>query len=247
MGSTDTTCKGWASSSKTTAQIQKEAQDRAAATARDNQSHRNLVIGVCVAIGVVAVLILSVGLWWFMRRRAQRGMGTWDSSQDFLPRAWNQHAHQADAHEDMQEGRVTPQPLLASTFSGKPVYTPLQNPTQDPDSVTSSSLYADRAMSSTAGGLMPNPTNPAPPLTARERKTVEARGEYGPLAAGSSRTRPTASRSDTSSSFSAPTTLIGTGFGSQIQPDIIIQHHDAGVGIVQELPPPYADRSNVHN
>lgn len=244
MGSTDTTCKGWASSSKTTAQIQKEAQDRAAATARESQAHRNLVIGVCVAIGVVAVLILSVGLWWFMRRRSQQGMGTWDSSQDFLPRAWNQHTHQADANEDMQDGHATPQPLLASTFSGKPVYTPLQNSTQDPDGATSSSVHADRAMSSVAGGLVPTPMNPARHLTARERKTLETRGEYGPLA-GSSRARPTASRSDTSSSFSGPTTLIGTSFGPQIQPDIIIQHHDAGVGIVQELPPPYADRSTL--
>ncbi|KAI0084381.1 hypothetical protein BDY19DRAFT_909858 [Irpex rosettiformis] len=263
FGSKDVTCRGHLSSSKTTAEIKQEAQDRATQAAQEKKKNKNVVIGVCIAVGVVAVIGLSVGLWWFMRWRARRGMGTWETSQDVLPRAWYQHGQgrQTDAgsNGEMQEGHVTPHPLLASKFSGQIVYTPLQDSKEeDMDAISSTpAVYGDREPGPTSGYGSPTL---AVPLTARERKMLEVRGggQYGHgqhdvtnIAGPSNRPRErsaAASRFQTaSSSFSAPTTLVDRNrFDPDVdgEPEIIIQHRDAGTpGVVHELPPPYADRS----
>ncbi|KAI0804496.1 hypothetical protein BC629DRAFT_1590764 [Irpex lacteus] len=242
-GSSNVACRGRLSSSKTSAQIQQEAQDRAAAASQEKRNHQHLIVGICIAVGVVAVIALSVGLWWFMRRRARSGMGIWDSSQDYLPRAWNHNQHNNNV--DMQEGQTGPRPLLMSAFSNKPAYAPLQNNTHEMDSTPTSSAYAtaentpssrnERSGSITAA---PIPVPPGP-LTARDRKIREARAQHGMPVAGPSH----GSIMPSSSSHSVPAALIDTSLNPDIQPDIIIQHRDGGAGIVHELPPPYADRA----
>ena len=149
----------------------------------------------------------------------------------------------------MQEGHSTAQPLLASTFSSKTAYTPLQNPPRDADYAPSAATYGEVDSRLNDRGYRPSSSPPLPPLplppiprTARERKLLEARTQDGALA-GSSRV-PIASGSGAHpSSHSVPTALVDTSLNPDIQPDIIIQHRDGGAGIVHELPPPYADRT----
>ena len=116
-------------------------------------------------------------------------------------------------------------------------------------------VYLDREME---GAHVNNPTptsrsTPIPqtsstqPTSARERKLRrEASGQCTPSMPSvlHTATTPSATASSPQASFSAATNRVDAGLNRGfIQPDIIIQHRDAGTGIVQELPPPYADRT----
>ena len=101
------------------------------------------------------------------------------------------------------------------------------------------------ASSSDMSGKSPASASSDP--TARYRKALEASSRGHLLSTTSSSSSPTASslglppspRRGGSNLNAQP--LVSAPLDVDIQPDIIIQHRDGG--IVQELPPPYADRS----
>jgi hypothetical protein len=231
-GSSNVDCIGRASTSKTTAQIAQEAQDRKIASEQEKSGHKDLVIGISVAAGVIGVIALSVGLWWFMRRRAQQGRGIWDNNHDYLPRAWHLPRN---TDSDTQQGHITAHPSLTSKLSGKTAYSHLE------DSYTDASLEtvhiyrvpSQTQVWSSISVLGSNSQPPTPPaqMTARERKMLEATTRLPPAVGASS------------SSHSAQSPFVDESLNPDVQPDIIIQHRDGGAGIVHELPPPYASRT----
>ena len=241
-------CTGLVSSSKTSAQIQQEAQARAAAEQEKHNHHQHVAIGVGVGVGVGGLIILLTGLWLFMRRRARRNDGVWDS-QDVIPRAWDQQ----NANADMQERQHTPPPLSASTISNKPAYSPTEPlPETDIPRLPMARVYLDREIEGahisnttlTSGSTSIPQTSSTQPNSARERKLREANGQHPPSAPSGLQTITTPPATASSPAFSASTNRVDAGMNrDSIQPDIIIQHRDAGTGIIKELPPPYVDRT----
>ncbi|KAI0804494.1 hypothetical protein BC629DRAFT_1180670 [Irpex lacteus] len=129
----------------------------------------------------------------------------------------------------------------------QPPYNPLQTSLPDMDVTPLPAVYFDREVekaqsnSTLVSGTASAPQTPSAPLTPRERKLLQARGQHPPTVP--SRVPYTASRSATSLPFATSAGQIDNNYNPDVQPDIIIQHRDGGAGIVQELPPPYADRS----
>ncbi|KAI0340989.1 hypothetical protein BDW22DRAFT_373449 [Trametopsis cervina] len=235
-GSSDVDCVGLVSSSKTSAEIAQEAADAAKAKAQADQ-HRRIVIGVCVAVAIVAVIALSFGLWWYMKRKSDRENGIWDQS-ELTPRAWHPPE---DTYPYMQEGGYTSgQPSLGAKITGATSYHAVGESTASVPPVYFDHNSQQWYMSSQAGTASSSvpPPSPSPdiPMSARERKEREALQARRQAAEGPAR-RPSAfSIADIGQSSSTP-------LDPDVQPDIIVQHRDGGAGIVHELPPPYADRT----
>ncbi len=184
------------------------------------------------------MLLLSAGLWWFFRRRSQQ-RGTWDTDRTHAPDPWppSQPVIDPDMHEDAYK----PRPLLASSFSSQPVYSPLQTSLPDMDITPIPAVYFTREIEqaqTAPATTISEPASPAPsaPLTARERKILEARGQRLP-AGPASNTAP-------SSSSLPSTSLVDVTHTPDTPHEIFFQHRDGGdASIVHELPPPYADRT----
>ncbi len=264
-GSSDVSCVGLVSSSKTSAQIKQEAADRAHAEAE--QEHRKrvkLVVGLVVGLGVPILVGLAAIAWLYSRRKSHIERGLWDN-QDVTPRAW----HPPDAEGDavgMREvdaagsAAVTPGLKTPGSANYSPSNTPLMEVTPIPP------IYFDREIdqahhvrgesNTTSSDASPSSTKPSPTsLTesspARRRKMAEAQGHLYTSSGSSSAQgsvpsligapRPMNSRRMNT----LPPPLLGTALDPDVQPDIIIQHRDGGVnaGVVHELPPPYADRT----
>ncbi|KAI0791462.1 hypothetical protein BC629DRAFT_1509716 [Irpex lacteus] len=168
---------------------------------KHDHSNTPLIAGISAA-GVVAVLLLSGAM--------QRG--TWDTDRTHAPDPWppSQPVIDPDMHEDAYK----PRPLLASSFSSQPVYSP-------------GILHREIEQAQTAPATtISEPASPAPsaPLTARERKILEARAP--------------------SSSSLPSTSLVDVTHNPDTPHEIFFQHRDGGdASIVHELPPPYADRT----
>ncbi|THG95943.1 hypothetical protein EW026_g5799 [Hermanssonia centrifuga] len=142
-GSSDVSCVGLVSSSKTSAQIKQEAADRAHAEAE--QEHRKrvkLVVGLVVGLGVPILVGLAAIAWLYSRRKSHIERGLWDN-QDVTPRAW----HPPDAEGDavgMREvdaagsAAVTPGLKTPGSANYSPSNTPLMEVTPIPP------IYFDR-------------------------------------------------------------------------------------------------------
>lgn len=246
------------SSSKTSAEIAKEAAERAKAEQQANSQRKKVIIGVAVGVGVSVVAAVALGGWWYKKRRDDRDEGTWDD-QDVVARAYELPF--ADVPE-MQEGALSSTPLMSKVSAVEP-YTPLGSPglqvtpippvyfdreilhvldSQSQSGSGSDSQYLTSASSSKSRAATAE-------SLARYRKALEARSQTSSVAGPSSSayTSPTnhpssphSLRMDTMSPQFVPTAL-----DPDVQPDIIIQHRDGGAGVVQELPPPYVDRTQL--
>lgn len=250
-GSSDTTCVGLVSSSQTTAQIQQEAQARAQAAAKASRQHTlHLALGLALGLGVPAVLGIALLFYFYCRPRKnpheQRGI--WDD-EDAEPRPWHPPGDQAEMREaDAASQYVSTPRSNKSGFAApdSPSATPFMQVTPIPP------VYFDReleqagvsvasASASRSSQSQSEPSTSAPD-SAKARKYREALQDRQHAPDSSSRgpqlVSPRPIRMNT-----LPPPLLGAELDPEAQPDIIIQHRDGGSGIVQELPPPYADRS----
>ncbi|KAI0084380.1 hypothetical protein BDY19DRAFT_535709 [Irpex rosettiformis] len=259
-GSNDTNCTGLISTSQTTAQIEQQAQARAASAREQHDHHRHVAIGVGVGVGVGIPLLLIIGGLLFLRRRARRGMGMWDSK-DYTPRAWHQNDNDDATNSEMREnGQIAPVTSQPSSTRKLPVYTPTQTPLPSPPfspdagatppnsspvtagrSSTTLGLAATSSSSSPPPPQTPPPQTP-PPATNRERPGKNRPGSALRTATSTS-TFHTLTPSQSQAAFGGSTPQL---LDPDVLPDIIIQHRDGGPrggGVVHELPPPYVDRS----
>lgn len=254
-GSANTTCVGLVSSTKTQAQIQQEAQARAQTAAEASRQHTlRLILGLTLGLGIPAVLSLALLLYFHYRPRKnphEQG-GIWDD-QDAAPRPWRlPSGDDTEMREvDAASQYVSTPQSHKSGYVGpdSPSATPLMQVTPLPPvyfereiAQAGTSTSAASAASGTAtgsSGSQSTPTTSAPD-SARTRKYREA------LRDPQHGARPKLASPRPVRMNPLPPPLLGAGLDPDTQPDIIIQHRDGGSGIVQELPPPYADRSAAH-
>lgn len=262
-------CPGLISNSKTKAQVEKQQADAAAQLAAENRSHRRtLILGVVLGITLPLILITAVAIWWWRRRKllTDHSRGIWDG-QDTVVRAWDVPAHAPDGEQPgtgHTEMREAPSPPFSSPSAknlssyaaniGTNGYTvPLLSHSL---SAGTTSDYSPALSSSDAGPSSGDYSNfgfsaaaATTELSAARRKALEAHGERlsGLHSHGSSASlRHIASGSSQLPPGASPAATPGLSMASldpDVQPDIIIQHHDGGAGVVHELPPPYIDRS----
>ena len=255
-GSTNYACVGLVSSSKTSAQIQQEAQDRANAAAKAaHDRHVHTVLGVTLGVGIPAVLAIAALIYWCRRRGPRKAasiQGIWDD-QDTLPRAWQPPTDAQQDTTEMREVDAASQ-YVSSTRSktsglgapDSPTSMPLMQVTPIPP------VYFDREIEAAARGHGSSASNTSNAASASSPGSSS--GDYF------SQPRPTGASSDSTDSArtrktrqpasprpqrlgALPSSLVNIPLDPDTQPDIIIQHRDGGSGIVQELPPPYVDRS----
>ncbi|KAI0089475.1 hypothetical protein BDY19DRAFT_105519 [Irpex rosettiformis] len=228
-------------------------QTKPALQRQHDHENRTLIIGVSVGVGILVALAFAALLWWFCRRGARRGRGTWDADPNHcVVQPWR--VHEVSESTDMQEGHFAPRSLLPSTPFSRPIYNLLQASLGDMDAIAapgamSTGRQIERAPAILGMNYRSGSANTAsftPSLsTARERKLTEAYGQH--LRTSGSFRGPHAVSSlvpSSSSSFSNLNHLVDVTPELGSQPNIIIQHQDGGTtGIVQELPPPYVDRT----
>lgn len=202
------------------------------------------------------LVIASAAFWWWRRRklRNDHSRGIWDG-QDTVVRAWDAPASTPGSGQtEMREATSPPFSHSASSksFTSYPGNLPsggytvpllqLSSSGRSPSESTSGAPTSGDYSNVVVSSLGSPSTTPELQLTPAQRKALEARGE-----------RFSALRPQGSSTSlrhlppgASPAVTPGMNLGSldpDVQPDIIIQHRDGGSGVVQELPPPYIDRS----
>ncbi|GJE93630.1 hypothetical protein PsYK624_097900 [Phanerochaete sordida] len=245
-GSTDVDCVGLVSSSKTTAEIQQESQ--AAVQAASDAAHQHtihLILGLVLGLGIPAILGLALLLYFRYRPRktANDQRGIWDD-QDAQPRPWHASGEQTEMREvdAASQYASTPRTGKSGYAPDSPSATPFMQVTPIPP------VYFDRELEATASGSgsrsSQGQSTPAMSVTesGRARKHREALQDR-PQSAGSSSRGPQPASPRPIRMGTLPPPLLGAALDPEDQPDIIIQHRDGGSGVVQELPPPYVDRS----
>jgi hypothetical protein len=238
-GSNDVGCPGLQSTSQTMAQIIQEQQDGTASLAHGQVTSNHIAVSLSIAAVVTAVYALSVGLWWFFRRRFQRRQGLWGAKQDYRPRVWQFRRNTASYS---RQDDIIVQSSLTSKITRQPTYRSLEDSHLDAPVSTilldweHPQSQAGSSMDGEASGSLP----PTPPIqmTFQERKMLGIHEN-----AGASVSRGASASSSSSRSTSRP--YVDDNLNSNVEADIIIQHRDAGAGIVLELPPPYADCPTV--
>ncbi|KAK7679058.1 hypothetical protein QCA50_018002 [Cerrena zonata] len=265
FGSTNVDCIGLVANSKTTAEVQKQEADAAQQLADEKRHHRTTtILGAILGTLIPLLVIASAVFWWWRRRKLQNdhSRGIWDG-QDTVVRAWDAPAPSPGSGQtEMREATSPPfssspssksltsypgtmpsgghtVPLLQQSSSGR-------SPSDYWAGTSSTSPSSADYSNANASSLGPPPTAD---LTPAQRKAFEARGErfaaLNPQGSSAS-LRHLASSSSQLPPGASPAVPPGMNMGSldpDVQPDIIIQHRDGGSGVVQELPPPYIDRS----
>lgn len=173
--------------------------------------------------------------FWYWRRRRDKQRGVWDS-QAIMVDAWDPPSASSGERHQMYE------------TSSQPSSVPLLG--QLNDAATSSDLFSPSLLITSPSGSSPSTsyfptilttTGPAP--SSSKALEIQQRNMHRhPSSASSSQL---ASPSSHLSPGAAPSTAPGYNqpIDSDTHPGVIIQHLDGGTG-VQELPPPYMDRSD---
>ncbi|CCM00033.1 uncharacterized protein FIBRA_02059 [Fibroporia radiculosa] len=252
VGSSNNDCVGLRSSASTSAQIAAQAAASAKAAAEAAERHRrDLIIGIVLGVGLPCI-IMALGAWWWRRRRRSLPTGIWDD-QDTMARSWvvpNQ-----DPAEVPQ--RKEPYRYLKSNSAASSMTMAARGPSNIPVlSLPGADGYRHVRTSST-----PHVSPPASPPSSPDPPSKRRRNRADPLSPNS--TAPSAMPQLPPLLFSelrvpaldhrqprvalersySTLNISGLAFDSDAEPDIIIQHRDGGV--VQELPPPYLDRSGA--
>jgi len=240
QGSSNVDCIGLVSVSGNSTQMAQEAAQEAAAAAAATSKRNHIIIGVVV--GVFALVFLLVASLWFMARKRRRD-GRIPVGQDTRPRMFEVEESipvssfpfiQPDSRHSSHKTLMTGSPRAAHP--------------SDPQEASSSN-------STSAGGISPahsqDPTNTSPYYTSQFPMNAAAaspdrssprRKNKAYMRAARSVGEALSPASPASGVRSQPPNSPGhEPLDTEIEPDIIIQHRDGGV--VQELPPPYADRS----
>ena len=250
---TNQSCIGLVSSTKTTQEIQQQAEEAAAAEAAARHRHKMKVIAIVLGVLLPLLLISGCVAFWLYRRRKlamDRDRGVWDG-QDVTARVWGLPSGGAE----MAQVSGSPQPHHSLLDHKRSSSGPDSNPFESPTGVIhlqnlASPPYGDHSsgVGSTTGASGPSSStsqtgNTSPQssdLTPRQRKALEAKG-LSP--ASSSSHLPPGALPPTSPGGPRPRRILDPADAVN-GPDIIIQHRDAGDGpIVQELPPPYVNRA----
>lgn len=260
-GNTNTSCVGLVSSSKTSAEIAKEAQDRQnAANEAESQRHLRLILGIVFGLGVPLVIGLAV-LFYLYQRRRRLGPdnGIWDvTDHNAMPRPWFPNnateMREVDAASQVvstpgskHSGYATPGSPSSMPFMQVTPIPPIyfdheiaqSSVAGSPPTTATASAYASPSGSGSTSAYSQGRPPRTPPasaqvLDARLRKAREAR-QGRPQASSQG------SLHQAGPSGAVPPHLVAAALDPETQPDIIIQHRDGGV--VQELPPPYMDRA----
>ncbi|KAF9492395.1 hypothetical protein BDN71DRAFT_1473847 [Pleurotus eryngii] len=240
-GSTDIACTGLNTVSGNNTEVVRQIEEAAAKAASDRKQ-RSIVIGVCVSVGVVALLVLAGTAVWYWRRKNRKRMAL----EEAIPHKF----------QDSNSGQVTPvvayphdlppnpqrshksaelsgssMALMHAQYANTPAFDPYHN--ESSNGPTHSELSSSGGSGS---NLSSRPSFAAFPTTSRRMKAQEA--GIRPTSADSNNHRPTSfDASPSSPQYQSTTPLL------EDHPEIIIQHRDGGV--VRELPPPYADRSST--
>ncbi|KAH8105354.1 hypothetical protein BXZ70DRAFT_904557 [Cristinia sonorae] len=271
-GSIDYGCVGLVSTSKTTQEIQQEAIDRAAQAAADAKHRRNMrIIAIVLGISVpIFLLVAGVAFWRFRQQRMllDHNRGVWDG-QDVTARVWENpptggemvqlgtpgteaHHHLLDHKRSLSNpvpnvpDSPPGGPVRTLSFAASPTYADYgeQSGWFDPSRTNSSS----RTDATSRPGISPTTPTNSGALTPRQRKALEAQASSSRTSSSSQLNalppgaqpphRPGGARSPRRATVDPSHSL-----DHDTEPDIIIQHRDAGAGpVVQELPPPYMNR-----
>lgn len=248
-GSTDVNCTGLVSSSGNSTQMAAQAAAEAAADKSSSRSHRLTSIIVGSVVGFIGLVLIVGAALWFLGRRREKLFGI-TVGQDTRPRLFEVEQaipvtfSSAQEHSSSKALLSMAHPPMSPTAINSPEY---------PDSP--SSLLATRDVSvvdqprDPANNTPPShypsqfPANPAAAVGGSSSSQRRNKAENAYMRATRSvgeALRPTTSL--TTGNSNAPNRIDSQDpLDPDIEPDIIIQHRDGGV--VQELPPPYADRS----
>ncbi|EKM51253.1 uncharacterized protein PHACADRAFT_263297 [Phanerochaete carnosa HHB-10118-sp] len=234
-GSSNTTCVGLVSSSKTTAQIQQqEAQAQAQAAEASRQRTLHLALGLALGLGVPTVLGIALFSYFCYRRRKnpREQRGIWDD-QDTEPRPWH-----SDDHTEMREVDAASQ-YVSTPRSNKSGYAAPDSPSATPFMQVTPipPVYFDRELEQAGVAVAPGsasrssqsqsePSTSAPE-SAQARKYREALQDRQHAPGSSSREPQLVSPRPVRMS-TLPPPLLGAELDPEAQPDIIIQHRDGG-------------------
>lgn len=250
-GSTDVACTGLVSSSGTTEELQKQAEDRAQAE-RDADHKRTATILGCI-LGLGLPLILGVAGFFAWRRRRNGGAGgAVLDSPDLKPTAFYDTTRQTS----QTSPTVTVGPSKSLNYGGvSPVYESTAGSTSrfNEHGMAPHEVYAHSQGQQTHDQL----SNAGSTYPGRNSGGAEAPGFAGFTSYANSRRSAKAAEAALSSgsaeemsAYLATTSRASGGGPRNSLPDapadeVIFQHRDAGPGqpIVRELPPPYIDRS----
>lgn len=241
-GTNDTTCSGLLSSSSLSVQT---------GTSRVAGDGRNIIIvAVCVSLAIIFIFGTGVA-WWCRRRRI-----------DLNRRPWDNHEMTAHPYElpfpivstDAQDSERSTMPLISGII-GSAEHTSITNPGPSWLATPVPPIYFDYEILQfsesdslcVAGTPLPPPhstgfsTTEPPP---RDCKLLEARNRVPQSIVGSSLSA-NASSIDSSAPFHSGrlhTMRPHNGPDLDVERGVLIQHLDGGEG-VQEVPPPYVDRT----
>jgi len=256
-GSSNVSCVGLVSSSGNATQI-KQAEEAAASA----KKHRSTVIGVCVTLALLLLFGGLAALFWYLRKQNARRIAELTPSKFEEVHDAEGQALSINAYNLPSPGnpRSPKSPVYSSTTLSPSNSVGSGAPFDNRRFVTNPSESADeRPSSGRSQGFAKFPITPA---AWRSQKALEAGLASARSFETSNPSRPDSSQSDTSSrgliarSQSAlprsPAAGRGPGrslslqenapAGALSEPEFIFQHRDGGV--VRELPPPYADRSD---
>lgn len=277
QGSTNSTCVGLVTSSKTSAEIAaEEAAREAAAKADAARRRKNLILGIVLGITIpILVIAIAAAAWWRRRKLlSDRDRGIWDG-QDTIARSFNPPVvigvedHLNEMREVGSIGSPSVSDSKLSPYGSTNVHSslpllhsdPLTPTTQEGGGSTTLSSRPSLSSASALASVGGTSSRNGEPTQAQTRKALEARTESArqrgkpshQTSNPSLRSLPNAPQRNypglppgalpplTPGGLS-PRGMTLSPLDPDVQPDIIIQHRDGGSGVVQELPPPYADR-----
>ncbi|KAG5220003.1 hypothetical protein IMY05_C4701000200 [Salix suchowensis] len=224
LGSTDIACTGLNTVSGNNTEVVRQIEEAAAKAASDRKQ-RSIVIGVCVSVGVVALLVLAGTAVWYWRRKNRKRMAL----EEAIPHKF----------QDSNSGQVTPvvayphdlppnpqrshksaelsgssMALMHAQYANTPAFDPYHN--ESSNGPTHSELSSSGGSGS---NLSSRPSFAAFPTTSRRMKAQEA--GIRPTSADSNNHRPTSfDASPSSPQYQSTTPLL------EDHPEIIIQHRD---------------------
>lgn len=197
-------------------------------------NHAPIIAGVIVSVlAILMILLLAV----FLDRRRKRLMKQQQAEPAFIPEAWS--PPDTGMHPDALSsvpllpgvgGMARPSSKQSRSFGSR----------QDFSSASPEFAMSEFSTTRPSGALStPESQEPSPRVSGVSSTAPAATGVL------SKAQRIRAARAEASGSNSAAQSSTGLPpglpTGWQVEPDIIIQHRDGGV--VQEIPPPYTDRS----
>ncbi|KAK7679063.1 hypothetical protein QCA50_018007 [Cerrena zonata] len=253
FGSSNTTCPGL------------ETSQSNSSPAKSNNRVLKIVLGIIPA-AIFILTFLAIGFWWRRHRRRQRieqPQGTWDpqldQNQDYTVSPYVANRPHVEREMETNGATATPylrkSPLPRSTATYSETMTAIDSPESNEEQQTGGAYYASY-------------TGTSPPSAAGSHSNIYFTGgtsdeEHYPLQRAS---KSLGGHSELSSSphvvepfqpgYLSPSLYLPPGASPPVtpgldpnaiapsrNPSIIIQHVDGGSGGVQEIPPPYADRS----